>query len=437
MSYNRVVVTGLGAVSPLGETPQQMWQSIHAGRCGIDNIKAFDSTGFECKLAGEVPPYQIRKHLPKSHRKAAKLMCRDIELAVIATEEAINDAALITRAVEPEHINLDPTRTAINLGAGFISCDLVELAPAVAESTVDGKFNIKKWGNQGLEMVTPLWLLKYLPNMLACHIGIIYDIQGPSNSITCGESSALMAVAEAAQIIARGDSDLAVAGGAEAQVNPITMTRQCLFKRAVIGDVEDPKTACRPFDAEAGGSVFGEGAGILILENMESAKKRGAKIYAEIAGAAHSNSINPALQHIEPDGKGLQIAIEDAMDDAQIKPEQLDLLIPHGTGIAVDDVAESLAIEAALKDKVDKIPALPTKSMLSNTGAACGALDTIIAALAMRDRNIPASKNCENKRKECKLNIPMQPLRKDIKYALCCSYTYGGQTSALILKKVD
>ena len=437
MNSARVVITGLGAVTPLGLTVGETWSALFAGKCGIDKITAFDPVGFSCKLAGQVPEYKIRDYVPKTFRKAVKLMSRDIELAIMAAGEALTSSGLITKGIDPENINVNPERMAINLGAGLISCDLVELAPAVAASITDHKFDIHKWGKEGLEMVTPLWLLKYLPNMLACHVGIIHDIQGPSNSITCAETSAHLAIAEAAQIIARGASDIALAGGTEAKVNPIVMIRQCLLKRATDQNNDKPASACRPFDADAKGSVFGEAAGIVILENLENAEKRGAKILAEVVGIGQSNNINPQYEHLEPDGKGIEIAIKKAMADAQIGPEELDLIIPHGTGIPADDLAEARAIRAALGEAASRASVWPTKSMLSNTGAASGAVDVIAAVCAMSEGKIPPAKNCETRADGCDLNIVSKLQEKKIRYALSCSYTYGGQTAAVILKNVD
>ncbi|MHC4150107.1 MAG: beta-ketoacyl-[acyl-carrier-protein] synthase family protein [Planctomycetota bacterium] len=437
MSAARVVITGLGAVSPLGLTVGDMWDALCAGQCGIGRITAFDPVGFSCQIAGQVPDFKVQQFVPKSYRKAVKLMSKDIKLGVAAADEALRSAGLVTKGIDPENVNVDPERVAINLGAGLISCDLVELGPAVAASAVDGKFDIRKWGREGLELVTPLWLLKYLPNMLACHIGIIHDIEGPSNSITCAEASAHLAIGEATQIISRGDSDVALAGGAEAKVNPIIMIRQCLLKRATSQYNDKPESACRPFDANAAGSVFGEGAGMAILESLERAKSRGARIYAEVIGVGSSNSINPQYEHLEPGGKGVQIAIEKALADARIKPADLDLVVPHGTAIACDDLAEASAIEAALGEAATEAAVWPTKSMLGNTGAASGAIDVIAAVCAIRDGKIPAAKNCDNKADGCNLNIANQMQQKDIRYALCCSYTYGGQTAAIVLKKFD
>jgi 3-oxoacyl-[acyl-carrier-protein] synthase II len=326
---------------------------------------------------------------------------------------------------------------AINMGAGLISCDLIEMAPAVTASVVDGKFDIRKWGNVGLDLVTPLWLLKYLPNMLACHVGIIHDIEGPSNSITCAEVSGYIAIAEAAEVIARGSSDIALAGSAESKVNPVLVMRQCLIKRTTSRHNDDAEGACRPFDAEASGSVFGDGGGVVILENLDNAAGRGAKIYAELVGAAQSACINLAYEHIEPDGFGITIAIEKALAQANISPKDIDLIIPHGIGILQDDLAEAKGIEVAIGEEAERIPVWPTKSMLSNTGAACGGLDVIAAVCAMRDGLIPAAKNCTKKAPLCNLNIVKETTKTDIRYALCCGYTYGGQTAAVILKKFE
>lgn len=437
MGSGCVVITGIGAISPLGKTSSEMWEGLCAGRCGIDTITAFDPVKFDCKIAGEVKDFKVRDYIPKTFRKSIKLMSRDIELSIAAADEALRSSGIVTKAIDPENVNVVPERFAINLGAGLISCDLVELAPSAAASIADGKFDIRKWGGEGIEQITPLWLLKYLPNMLACHIGILHDIRGPSNSITCSEASGLLAISEAAGIIARGDSDIALAGGAEAKVNPMIMIRQCLLKRATSENNDEPDKACRPFDSEAKGSVFGEAAGMVVLEDIEHAKNRGAEIYAQLAGIGESTNVNSVYEHLEPDGKGVRIAIEKAMEDAQIEPEELDLIIPHGVGIAADDLAESRGIEAAVGDAVGRIPVWPTKSMLSNTGAAAGAIDVVAAVSAMNEAKIPAAKNCEKKVEGCNLNIVTEAIDKELNYVLCCSYSYGGQTAAVVLKKFD
>jgi len=437
LSSTPVVITGIGALSPLGKTAADLWDGLCAGRCGIGPIEAFDPSGFTCQIAGEVSDFKVRDYVPKAVRKSTKLMSRDIELSIAAAKDAFEDAGIVTKASGGGEINIVPERTAVIFGAGLISCDLVELAPAVSAAVTDGKFDFKKWGKDGLEKVTPLWLLKYLPNMLSCHVGIIHDIRGPSNTLTCAEAGGHLAISEARDIIARGDSDIALAGGTEAKVNPIVMIRQMLLKRTTSEYNDRPEYACRPFDAKASGSVFGEAAGVVVLENLERAKGRSAKIYAEIIGTGESNNINPQYEYLESNGKGIQIAIEKALAEAGIEPADIDLIIPHGTAIAADDLAESRAIKVALGDAAKEIPVFPTKSMLSNTGAAAGAIDVIAAVCAMRDGKIPAAKNCDSIAQGCDFNIVTEPIEKEIRYALCCSYTYGGQTAAIILKKSD
>jgi 3-oxoacyl-[acyl-carrier-protein] synthase II len=427
----------MGAVSPLGLTVQQLWEGLRAGRCGIKPITAFDPVGLGCRIAGQVPQFSIQQYVPRSYRKATKLMSRDIQLAVAASDEALRDSGLVTKGIDAGNVNIEPQRVALNIGAGLISCELAELGPAAEKSITDGQFDIRKWGKDGLEAITPLWLLKYLPNMLACHISIIHDIQGPSNTITCAEVSGQLAIGEAGRVIQRGAADAAVAGAAEAKIDPILLLRQILLKRATCECNEAPEGACRPFDAEATGSVFGEGGGILVLEELERARRRKAKIYAEVVGFGCSSSLNPVYEQLEQDGRGVQIAIEKGLAEAGIRPSELDLIVPHGTGISADDAAEARGIAKSLGAAASEVPVWPTKSILSNTGAASGALDVIAAVCAMRAGIIPTAYNLRVKAVGCALNINTQERKKAIRYALCCSYTYGGQTAALVLKNVN
>lgn len=433
MADRRVVITSVGAVSPLGLTSGDLWQGLMEGRCGIDRIRAFDPVKMPCQIAGEVPGYKIRDYVPKSYRKATKLMCRDIELSVIAADEAVRASGLISKAMDPDHVTLRPERTAIDFGSGIISCDLLEIAPSVAVSAVDGRFDMKKWGREGLETVTPLWLLKYLPNMLPCHVGIIHDVQGPSNTITCGEVSSHIAVTEAAEIIQRDDADAALAGGGEAKVNPLLMVRQCLLKRSTFTANDDPKHACRPFDGTASGSVFGEGAAVLVLEEYTHAKARGAEILAEFAGGASSFTAMDSYVNMK-NGAGLEIAIRQALAQAGINPEDLDLIIPHGTGIPRDDQTEAAVLQKILGDAAAKVPVWPIKGQVSHTGSASGAIDLVTAVLAIKHGTIGAAYNFTAPAEGCKLHIPTEPIQKEIRHVLCCGYSFGGQTAAVVLK---
>jgi 3-oxoacyl-[acyl-carrier-protein] synthase II len=364
-------------------------------------------------------------------------MSRDIELAVIAAHEAFKSAGAVTKADEGATPTFEPTRIAISYGAGLISADLNELAGCVATSITDGTFDLKKWGAEGMQQLTPLWLLKYLPNMLPCHVGIIHDIQAPSNTITCGEVSAHIAIAEAAEMIARGDADAAIGGGAEAKVNPIVMLRQCLLKRSTAQSNDAPEAACRPFDADASGSVFGEAGGALLMEEATLATARNAPILAELAGAASGNSLNPQIAHLEPDGAGLAIAIETALAEANVTPEQIDLILPTGSGILQDDRAEAAALERVFGDALETIDVWAIKGMTSHTGAAAGSLEVAAAAMAIKEGKIGPSRNFARPAEGCRLKLTQATIEKQIRYVLCCGYSFGGQTAAVVLKKYE
>lgn len=437
MSHRRVVVTGVGAITPLGLTSGDLWAGLCEGTCGVASITAFDPAAFPCKIAGEAPEFKIRDYVPKHYRKATKLMSRDIELSIVAADEAVKNSGLVTKASEAESVTVAPERMAISFGAGLICCDLNEIAPSVALSITDDQFDIRKWGKAGLESLTPLWLLKYLPNMLPCHVGIIHDIQGPSNTITCGEVAGHIAVAEAVEMVARGDAEVAFGGGCEAKVNPIVILRQCLLERSTVDYNDRPQEAVRPFDADAGGSVFGEAAGVLVLEELGFAQSRQAPILAEIVGCASSNSLNTEFKHLEPDGQGIQVAIRKALEQAQITADQIDLVIPAGTGIAADDKAEAAALKAVFGANLSTLSVWPIKSMVTHTGAAAGAIDLIAAVQAVSRQMIGMSANYDHPAPGCELNIARQSTEKTINYALCCGYSFGGQTAAVVIKKYE
>ncbi len=437
MPERRVVITGIGLISALGSGKDEHSQALFDGAVGIDRIKAFDPSGFASHVGGEAPVVKMNKLVPKAQRKSVKLMSRDIELAVIAADHAMRDAGLNTRANNPDGpIDIDPTRSGINIGAGAICCDIAELAAAAENAKDKGVFSLKKWGNEGMECLTPLWLLKYLPNMLSCHISIIYDLQGPSNSITCAEASGLLAINEARNHIAHGKADIMIAGGSEDKVNAMALLRQCKQGRASTNYNDNPGEASRPFDKNADGNVVGQGAGILILEELERAQKRGAKIYAEISGAGASNTL--CDNYLTPDSEavGMTVAMAKALEQANVKPEDIDLLIPHGLGIVDYDKAESNAIANAFGEHSKDLPIMLTKSRVGNCGAGSSAIDLAIAALIIKGGKVPGNVNCPDPISDGKLNI-LGPdgVDKKLKNIMTSCYSYGGQTAAMILRQ--
>jgi len=440
MADRRVVITGVGVVNALGVGKDQYANGLFDGTVGVSRITAFDPDAFPSQVGGESPLFKMNKLVPKAQRKSAKLMCRDIELAVVAADCAVQDAGLNTRANNPDGpIDIAPTRSGVNIGAGSICCDLEEIATAAQNSIENGKFSIKKWGSEGMGHLTPLWMLKYLPNMLSCHLSIIYDLQGPSNSITCTEASGLLAIGEAYHHIAHGRADLMVAGGSESKIHAVGLIRQCLMNRVATKYNDRPTESCRPFDADADGSVVGEGSGIVILEDIEHARKRGATIYAEITGFGASQNFDSdyIAGESNPDAGGITIAIKKALEQADLSAGQIQLLIPHGLAVLNRDHAEAAAIKAAFGDYAAQIPIFASKNRIGNCGAGSAAIDLVTAVIAMNAEKIPANLHCPNQPTEYGLNIQANTIETKINNAVVNCSTYGGQTAAMVISKFE
>jgi 3-oxoacyl-[acyl-carrier-protein] synthase II len=270
-----VVITGTGTVTPFGLGTGALWSALCEGKSGIGPCRTFDFSGFPTPFVAQVPDelFDVKSVVPKSYRKATKVMARDIELAVGAAMEAMNEAKLQTKAHESGAVTIPPARFGCHIGAGLIAAEENELTGALATArAADGSFDIGAWGGEGMKNLTPLWMLKYLPNMLACHVTIIHDCQGPSNTITCAEASSLLSIGESMRVIGRGDADACISGGAESKTNLMGMMRQLYAKRlAATAPGEDPAGVVRPFAPDAKGCVPGEGGGLLVLEAMETA----------------------------------------------------------------------------------------------------------------------------------------------------------------------
>ncbi len=429
----RVVVTGIGIVSPIGIGVKDYWANLLAGQCGIKRIEAFDPSGFACHLAGEVPGYKISDYVPKSYRKATKVMARDIELAVIAADEAFKDAGLKSQAYATP-AEIDGLRFGCNIGAGLISAQLDELTGAMHVARAeDGTLDLHKWGGEGMQQLTPLWLLKYLPNMLACHVTIIHGLMGPSNTITCADASSHLAIGEAFRTLQRGKADFAICGGAESRVNPMGIMRHQLLNRLNTTHNDNPAAAVRPFDQSASGTVMGEGGGLLILEEYEHAKARGAKIYAELVGFAASQDTY-SITEPDPTGHSYSKAVANALKDAKLAAGDVDLLIPHGLGIATHDQAEINGLKKALGSELTRMAIAPLKAQISHMAAGCG-VDAATAVLSIANGKIPPAINTIETG-ETNLNVANVARDKSIKTAVTSVYSLGGQNAALVFKAV-
>ncbi len=439
MSKRRVVVTGLGPVTPIGVGVDAFWQALLDGRSGTHRIESFDPSRFDSQIGGEIADVRkVNDFVPKGYRKAGKIMARDIELAVVAAWHAVMDAGLrtkciIERADAEGPQNLDSARFGANIGAGLICADLGELSEALAQSTTEDLFSLRIWGNEGMQNLTPLWLLKFLPNMLACHVTIVHDAQGPSNTITCGEASSHLAIGEAYRTIERGTADVCICGGAESKANPMALIRQSLGKRLSTRN-DAPESACRPFGKDRDGTVATEGGGLVILESLEHAQARGARIYAELVGfgAAHDahTPMQPTTPH--PEGRGVALAAQKALRDAGLANADVRLVVPMACGLSVHDASEA----AGLRSLFDDVPVMAVNGGIGNNGAGTGAIDFIAACLAVHHNTITAAVNSDPLDTECGLNVVLDgPVDAPVDVALTTAYALGGgQNAALALK---
>ncbi len=457
-----VVITGVGTVSALGVGIDALWDGVCQGRSGLLPIQRFDPSGFECRLAGEVAGFSAKDHVPKHYRKAVKVMCRDIELAIGAARCAVLDAGLTTRATIEDDAGEGTTeqaattypgaRMGCHIGAGLIAADADELAAALstsissdvagvgtARTTPPPTIDLARWGAGGMEAMTPLWLLKYLPNMLACHVTILHGCLGPSNTITCAEASGLLSIGESRRIIERKSADLCFSGGAESKVNLMGLLRMGFAGRlAATGDATSGADLVRPFDPASPGGLLGEGGGILILEAEETARARGAKVYARIAGfgAAHAppspfTRDQLARGHRDVD-EGLADAITSALHDAGLKPTEIDAAVLLGSGVPAIDHAEAGAIVSVFGPHAANLELVPVGPNLGNCMAGTGALLAAIAAKCVKEQMLPARLNAGTP--DARLRAGAAPMRQaKLRHVLVATSALGGQSAAMIV----
>lgn len=432
----RVVVTGVGVISPIGIGAAAFWENLLAGKVGIKKIERFDPTGLPIHIGGEVPAFKIGDFVPKSYRKATKVMARDIELAVVAADDAFKNAKLTSKAYSDQP-GIDGQRFGCNIGAGLINADLNELTYALQtarDASGEPKLDLHKWGAEGMTQLTPLWLLKYLPNMLACHVTIIHGLMGPSNTITCADASSHLAIGEAFRTIQRGKADLAICGGAESKVNPMGIVRQSLLHRLTVTHNDSPESAVRPFDEGADGTVLAEGGGLLILEEYEHAKNRGAKIYAELVGFGASQDTHK-ITDPTPDGYSYGKAIAKALADANVPPAATDLIVPCGSGIPAHDRAELNGLTTVFGGGLERVPLAPIKAQTGNLAAGNG-VEAVAAVLAVHHGKIPPAVNTRKTIDGRTLNVSDHTREAKVNIAVTSTYSLGGQNAALVFKKV-
>ncbi len=432
----RVVITGIGVVSPIGIGAEAFWRKLLDKQMGVRRIASFDPSGFGAQVGGEVPDFKIAQEVPKSYRKATKVMSRDIELAVLAAKDAFASAKLRSKAdaeADGGAMDFEPSRFGCNIGAGLISAELNELTYAFDQARRgpgSDQIDWGKWGREGMQQLTPLWMLKYLPNMLASHVTIIHGLTGPSNNITSAEASGHLSIGEAFRTIQRGDADYAIAGSAESKVNPMGLMRQQLLGRLSATSNDHPAEAVRPFDAAAAGTAVAEGGALLILEELETAKRRGATVYAELAGfAARQDPHDPVLP--EPDGRSYAAACRAALMEAGVGPEDVDAVVPHGLGIPSHDSSELFGLRSVFGDDLKRPVMCPIKAQIGSPAAGC-AIDVAVAGLIVHTGKYPATVNTRNG----SINVATEVREGQPQVVLTAIYGLGGQNAALVLRKV-
>ncbi len=416
----RVVLTGIGVVSPIGVDAASFWTALSQGQTGIKRIQAFDPSPLPTQFAGEVVGFDIKKYLVgKEERKQIRVMSRTIQFAVAAANLALADSKVDKKA-------LDPTRFGVEYGAGLIPSELDELGPASYLSTEANAHatDPKIWGEKGIGSIPPLWMLKYLPNMLACHVAIMHNAQGPNNSITESDVASLLALGESVRIIRRNQADFMLAGGADSRLTPLSLVRQTLFGQMSRAN-DSPGTAVKPFDRRRDGVAFGEGSGVVVVEELEHAQRRGARIYAEIVGFGSAFDRNLT-------GKGLARAMQAALNQANITPADIDHVNAHGIGSIVFDAFEARAIHEVFGMNTTVWSVKPNIGHLS---AGSGTADMAGSLLAMEHGTLPGTLNFAEPDPACPVNVTPQarPIAKP--YFMKIGLTDMGQCAAVVCRK--
>jgi 3-oxoacyl-[acyl-carrier-protein] synthase II len=416
MKPPEVVITGVGVVSPIGIGRAAFRDALYAGRSGVRRIEQFDSSTLPIDFGGEVTDFDPKEYVRP--RKSLKVMSRDIQFGFTAADLAMTDANLAADSV-------DADRFGVVYGADMIYCEPDELAAAYRACIENGEFRFPAWGERALPEMYPLWMLKYLPNMSACHVSISLNARGPSNSITLGEVSSLVAIAEAARIIERGAADVMIAGGASNRLHPNVM----LFRdqRLMSKRRDNPAAACRPFDRDRDGMVAGEGAGAIVLESRVHAEARGAKILARVLGFGNTYS---AVRNGRPDSSGARRAMELALRESQLSPTDIGHVNASGLSTAQHDRAEAEAIEALFGG----VPITAPKSYFGNLGASTGAVELAASIIALGDSMVPKTLNYETADPDCPVNVVHSSAVTITKTtAITLSQSPQGQSIAMVI----
>ena len=407
----RVVITGLGAISPIGNNVDEMWKGIENKTCGIDKISLFDASDYKTSLAAEVKDFNPLDHFEV---KQTRHLDRSSQFALVASRQAYKDSG-----ITPENTDMERCGIFISSGIGGLN-------------TIQEQCKILYV--KGHNRVSPMFIPMSIANMPAGNVAIDLGLKGESMSILTACASATHAIGEAYKTIKYGTEDVIFAGGTEASICEAGIAGFENMK--ALSNATEKTRASIPFDKERNGFVMGEGAGVLVLEELEHAKKRGAKIYAEVIGfGATSDAYH--ITSPAPDGEGAARAMKRAIEDANIAPEQIDYINAHGTSTHLNDLTETIAVKKALGEAAKNVKISSTKGNTGHLLGAAGAIEAIICVKAMQNSLVPPTINYQEKDEECDLDIvPNEPVKEEINIAMSNSLGFGGHNSSIILRKM-
>ena len=412
MSQRRAVITGIGAVTALGDTISSLWENLLAGRSGIRKITLFDASQLPCQIAGEIPDFEPTKYIDK---KEARRLARSSQIALAAAINAVEDSGLPATMPEPE-------RASVYFGTGIGGLDVYEDSNIIFQT-------------KGYSRVNPFSLPGTIPNMPAFAIGRQFQCLGPNFTITTACATSTQALGEACELIRRNIADIVISGGTEAMIRDFAVVGFIAMRALTSSFNDNPEKASRPFDLNREGFVFSEGAGALIVEELEHALARKAHIYAEIVGhAASSDGFHMAAP--DPEGAGPARAMAWALEDAKLNPSDIDYINAHGSSTTLNDATETRAIKSVFGDHAYQVAISSTKSMIGHAMGASGAIEAIICSLAIQKGWLPPTINYETPDPECDLDyVPNKPRQIAVNTTLSNSFGLGGQNACLILKR--
>jgi 3-oxoacyl-[acyl-carrier-protein] synthase II len=407
---NRVVITGLGVVTSVGQDVESFWTNITAGKSGVGMIENFDVSEYPTRIAAEIKDFNLDKYVDK---KEARRMDRFVQFAVAACLDALKDANLNVKE------DTDPERVGVSVGSGIGGLGTWE---------EQHKILLEK----GPKRVSPFFIPMMIANMGSGQISMITGAKGPNTTTVTACATGTHSIGDSYKMIMRGDADVMICGGAEATISPTGVAGFCAL-RAMSTRNDEPTKASRPFDIDRDGFVMGEGAGVLILESLEHAQKRGAQIYAEVIGYGMSGD---AFHMTDPDPDGAARCMTKAIKDARISPEEVNYVNAHGTSTSVGDRSETIALKKAFGDHAYRLAVSSTKSMTGHLLGAAGGVEAVICGLTIKHGLIPPTINLDNPDPECDLDyVPNAARKSDVRIAMSNSFGFGGHNATIILKK--